>query len=86
MATLNARWGVWHCTSDLSRDGYGRILWDCPDLAVDHLSKGLAHAMNVDDEPARAELGSAATRLTVSSTVVLMARSAAWRASVMSMP
>lgn len=55
MATLNARWGVWHCTSDLRRDGYGRILWDCPDLAVDHIRKGLAHAMNVDDTPARAE-------------------------------
>lgn len=55
MATLNARWGTWHCTSDLRRDGYGRILWDCPDLAVDHIRKGLAHAMNVDDVPARAE-------------------------------
>ncbi len=55
MATLNARWGTWHCTSDMSRDGYGRILWDCPDLAVDHIRKGLAHAMNVDDLPARAE-------------------------------
>jgi endonuclease YncB( thermonuclease family) len=55
MATLNARWGVWHCTSDLSRDGYGRILWDCPDLAIDHIRKGLAHAMNVDDTPARPE-------------------------------
>lgn len=55
MATLNARRGSWHCDSDLSRDGYGRILWTCPDLAVDHLSKGLAHTMNVDDQPARAE-------------------------------
>jgi endonuclease YncB( thermonuclease family) len=55
MATLNARRGVWHCHSDLSRDGYGRILWICPDLAVDQIRKGLAHAMNIDDEPARAE-------------------------------
>jgi endonuclease YncB( thermonuclease family) len=55
MATLNARRGVWHCHSDLNRDGYGRILWICPDLAVDQIRKGLAHAMNVDDEPARAE-------------------------------
>lgn len=31
MATLNARRGSWHCDSDLSRDGYGRILWTCPD-------------------------------------------------------
>lgn len=55
MGTLNARRGVWHCTSDLRRDGYGRILWNCPDLAVDQLRKGLAHAMNVDDEPSRPE-------------------------------
>ncbi len=55
MATLNARRGSWHCNSDLRRDGYGRILWDCPDLGVDHIRKGLAHAMNVDDEPARQE-------------------------------
>jgi endonuclease YncB( thermonuclease family) len=55
MATLNARWGTWHCNSDLSRDTYGRILWDCPDLAVDQIRKGLAHAMNVDDTPAREE-------------------------------
>ncbi len=55
MAALNARRGTWHCTSDLRRDGYGRILWNCPDLGVDHIRKGLAHAMNIDDEPARAE-------------------------------
>jgi endonuclease YncB( thermonuclease family) len=55
MATLNARRGVWHCTGDGSRDGYGRLLLDCPDLAVDQISKGYAHAMTVDDTPARAE-------------------------------
>ncbi len=46
-ATWNARRGVWHCTSDMHKDGYGRILWDCPDLVVDQVSKGLAHVMIV---------------------------------------
>ncbi len=47
MGTYNARQGVWHCTSDLNRDGYGRILWWCPDLAEDQIRKGLAHVMSV---------------------------------------
>jgi endonuclease YncB( thermonuclease family) len=55
MATLNARQGTWHCTSDLSTDTYGRTLWVCPDLAVDQIRKGLAHAMNVNQEPSRIE-------------------------------
>ncbi len=55
MATLNARTGVWHCTSDMDRDGYGRTLWICPDLAVDHIRKGLAHVYSVDDNPGRVE-------------------------------
>ena len=55
MATLNARRGVWHCTTEGETDTYGRILLDCPDLAVDHIRKGLAHAMNVDDTPSRPE-------------------------------
>ena len=55
MATLNARRGVWHCTSDMSRDGYGRTLWICPDLAYDQIRKGLAHAYSVDDNPGRVE-------------------------------
>ncbi len=51
MATLNARKGVWHCTSeDLSRDTYGRILWWCEDLAVDQVRKGLAHVMTITAE------------------------------------
>ncbi|MCO4760878.1 MAG: thermonuclease family protein [Myxococcales bacterium] len=45
--TLNGRNGVWHCTSDMKRDGYGRILWWCPDLALSQVSKGLAHVMSV---------------------------------------
>lgn len=55
MATLNARRGVWHCHSDMNRDGYGRILWTCPDLIVDQVRKGLAHVMLVTDEPAPEE-------------------------------
>jgi endonuclease YncB( thermonuclease family) len=47
LGTMNARKGVWRCTSDMKRDGYGRVLWDCPDLAVDQVRKGLAHAMTV---------------------------------------
>jgi endonuclease YncB( thermonuclease family) len=55
MATLNGRRGIWHCTSDMDRDGYGRTLWVCPDLAVDNISKGLAHVYSVDDNPGRIE-------------------------------
>lgn len=47
MGTLNARRGVWHCTSDMKRDGYGRLLWWCPDLAEDQIRKGYAHVMSV---------------------------------------
>ena len=54
MATLNARRGAWHCESDLNRDGYGRILWNCPDLAEDQIRKGLAHGMTVSNEPSPA--------------------------------
>ncbi len=55
-ATMNARQGTWRCTSDMSRDGYGRMLWHCPGLALDQISKGLAHAMSVTAEPADHEL------------------------------
>jgi len=54
MGTLNARRGVWHCQSDLRRDGYGRTLWTCPDLIVDTLRKGLGHAMMVSEDAAPA--------------------------------
>ena len=56
MATLNARRGVWHCFSDIKRDGYGRALWFCPDLALDQVRKGLAHAMTVTSGPAAADV------------------------------
>jgi hypothetical protein len=55
MGTLNARRGVWHCHSDMNRDGYGRILWTCPDLIVDQIRKGLAHPMMVTEQSAPAE-------------------------------
>jgi endonuclease YncB( thermonuclease family) len=50
--TLNARRGTWNCKSDGSRDGYGRMLWDCLDLAIEQVQKGLAHAMTVTLEGA----------------------------------
>ena len=56
LATLNGRNGEWRCESDLSTDTYGRTLWWCPDLAVDQVRKGLAHAMSISSEPARPEL------------------------------
>ena len=52
MATLNARRGVWHCTTDFDTDTYGRALMYCPDLAIDQIRRGLAHAMSVDEKPA----------------------------------
>ena len=55
MGALNARQGEWHCDSDMKRDGYGRILWHCPDLIEDDIRKGLAHAMSITAEPAPAK-------------------------------
>jgi len=52
LGTLNARKGTWNCKSDGHRDGYGRMLWDCLDLAIDQVQKGLAHAMTVTSEGA----------------------------------
>lgn len=54
MGTYNARDGVWHCTSDMKTDTYGRTLWDCPDLIEDQLRKGLAHVLSVDAKPGKA--------------------------------
>ena len=57
MGTLNARNGIWRCTSkEFKKDGYGRILWHCLDLAVDQVWRGYAHAMTVTDEAANKEL------------------------------
>ena len=55
MATTNARRGNWHCFTDGTRDGYGRLLVECPDLIVDALSRGYAHIYTTDDNPARPE-------------------------------
>src|SRR5688572_17169498 len=38
MATFNARRGSWHCFTDGTRDGYGRLLVECPDLIVDQVT------------------------------------------------
>ena len=57
LGTMNARKGIWNCESkDMKKDGYGRILWDCRDLAIDQIRKGLAHAMTVTKDPAEPDL------------------------------
>ena len=56
LGTLNAQRGVWNCTSDMKKDFYGRILWNCKDLAIDQIRKGLAHAMSVTKDGADAAL------------------------------
>lgn len=53
MATYNGIRGTWHCTTDGSTDIYDRVLMICPDLAVDQIRRGFAHAYNIDDTPAR---------------------------------
>lgn len=55
MATIFGKRGTWHCFTGGETDGYGRLLLDCPDLAVAQIRRGLAHAMNVDDSPSRPE-------------------------------
>jgi endonuclease YncB( thermonuclease family) len=47
-ATLNARRGMWECLIDAGdKDGYGRLLANCPELAEDQIRKGLAHALSI---------------------------------------
>jgi endonuclease YncB( thermonuclease family) len=55
LATINGRRGTWHCFTDGTRDGYGRLLVECPDLIVDDLRRGYAHAYQADDTPSRPE-------------------------------
>lgn len=55
LATLNGRRGTWHCFTDGERDGYGRLLVECPDLIVDSVRRGYAHAYQPDDSPSRPE-------------------------------
>ncbi|HJL18711.1 MAG TPA: thermonuclease family protein [Sandaracinaceae bacterium LLY-WYZ-13_1] len=54
MATFNGRRGVWHCRTDGERDTYGRVLMHCPDLIVDQIRRGYAHAYQADDTPSPA--------------------------------
>ncbi len=56
MGTLNARRGVWNCSSEMEKDTYGRVLFDCLDLAEDQIRKGLAHVMSVTTEPGHPRL------------------------------
>jgi endonuclease YncB( thermonuclease family) len=56
MATYNGRDGVWECETDGGLDTYGRILVWCPKLAEEQIRKGYAHAMSIDDNPAKPEL------------------------------
>ena len=56
MATTNATRGRWSCDFNGERDTYGRGLFWCQDLATDQVRQGLAHAMSVDQQPARPEL------------------------------
>lgn len=55
MATMLSRRGVWHCFGDGGVDGYGRLLLECPDLIMHHLSRGLAHVYQAKEIPAKAE-------------------------------
>ena len=52
-ATLVARNGFWNCKKESGRDGYGRLLVVCDDLALDLIGMGLAHAYSVDKKPAK---------------------------------
>ncbi len=55
VATRHAAEGVWHCTGEGETDTYGRVLLDCPDLAISQIRHGYAHVMQVDDTYARPE-------------------------------
>ncbi len=55
-ATKHAQHGVWHCETDSKKDGYGRLLMNCKDLAKSHIENGLAQVMSVDANPGDPEL------------------------------
>ncbi len=55
-ATREARAGHWTCTTEGTKDKYGRLLANCPDLAKHLISKGLAHAMFVGADDYNQEL------------------------------
>lgn len=57
LGTYNARRGFWTCEADPNRkDGYGRLLANCPDLRVSQLKTGFAHIMVIDEEPPLADI------------------------------
>lgn len=56
LATHEAQQGVWHCEGDGKKDGYGRLLLFCKDLAMHLIAKGLAHTYSVNEEPGDPDL------------------------------
>jgi endonuclease YncB( thermonuclease family) len=56
LATKHAQKGVWHCETDSKKDGYGRLLMNCKDLAKSHIENGLAQVMSVNADPGDPEL------------------------------
>jgi endonuclease YncB( thermonuclease family) len=56
LATKHAQKGVWHCETDSKKDGYGRLLMNCKDLAKSHIENGFAMVMSVNADPGDAEL------------------------------
>ncbi len=56
MATHAAQQGVWHCEGDGKKDGYGRLLLFCKDLAMHLIGQGLAHTYSVNEEPGDPDL------------------------------
>lgn len=56
LATLTARKGVWSCEGDGKKDGYGRLLMFCKDLATHLIKLGLAHTYSVNEEPGDPDL------------------------------
>ncbi len=62
LATKHAQHGVWHCETDSKKDGYGRLLMYCKDLAKSHIENGFAQVMSVDEVPGDAELVEAQQR------------------------
>ena len=56
MATHQAQQGEWHCEGDGKKDGYGRLLLFCKDLATHLIGNGLAHAYSVNEQPGDPDL------------------------------
>jgi endonuclease YncB( thermonuclease family) len=56
LATKHAQKGVWNCETDGKKDGYGRLLMNCKDLAKSHIENGFAQVMSVNADPGDAEL------------------------------